>query len=638
MKKKNVFENGTGWNSENSKELYSIEEWGNGYFGINRKGNLVVKPDKGKKKTEIIEVLEYLKKNRIKTPVLLRFPQMLESRICELYESFDRSIKELHYKGIYKGVFPLKVNQRKEVVEEIVRIGQEYNYGLEAGSKPELIECLYFKLTPESLLICNGYKDKNYIRTALLATLLHKNVIIVIDQLNEIHDIIKLSKKLNINPCLGIRLRLYSRGSGKWVESGGEGSKFGLTTGELLTALSILEKNGMLTNLKMLHFHIGSQITEIRRIQNAVKEASRIYAKVKKIVNSLEYFNIGGGMGIDYDGSRTSSDASANYSMQEYTNNVVFTLKEICDEEDIEHPTIVSESGRAIAVYHSMLITNLAYEKNIIHNGNVEIKEDDPNVIHKFYDCFKEISVKNYREYYHDSLEYKEELLNMFNLGQLNLEDKARGEALFFKICQKIYNFTLQTEDESEEFDYIKKLMSKKYIGNFSLFQSLPDFWAIDQLFPIVPIQKLNIEPDSFGTILDMTCDSDGEIDKFVDIKDVKEMLELHSLDGQPYYIAVLLLGAYQDAIGDMHNLFGAVHEAHVVVKDDSEWEITKIIRGDTANSVLDILHFNKQNLIKSIEANVQHLLDDNTIDSNEAKNIMNHMKREINDYTYLDF
>ncbi|MCL7474687.1 MAG: biosynthetic arginine decarboxylase [ANME-2 cluster archaeon] len=638
MRKMKNIDDGAGWKNEKSKELYGIDNWGSGYFDINRKGNLLVKPGKGKNKVEILEVMEYLKKNRIKPPILFRFPQILESRISELYHSFEHSIDEFQYQGSYKGVFPLKVNQRKDVVEEIVRVGRKYNYGLEAGSKPELIESLFFKLSPESLLICNGYKDKIYIRTALQATHFRKNIILVIDQLNEINDIIRQSKKLSVNPCLGIRIRLYSRGSGKWVESGGESAKFGLTTGELLSAVEKLKSNGMIQNLKMLHFHIGSQITDIRRIQNAVMEASRIYVEVKKLAPELEYFNIGGGLGIDYDGSKTSSDASANYAMQEYTNNVVFTLKEVCDEEGIEHPTIVSESGRAVAVYHSMLITNLAYEKSIIHNVDFEVTEDDSNVIKKFQSCFNEITVKNYREYYHDSLEFKEELINMFNLGQLDLAEKAKGETLFYDICQKIHKFIKQTGNESEEFDYVRKLLSKKYIGNFSLFQSMPDFWAIDQLFPIVPIQKLNMQPECIGTILDMTCDSDGEIDRFTDVMDVKEMLELHSLDKQPYYIAVLLLGAYQDAIGDLHNLFGAVHEVHIIAKDEDEWEIKKIIKGDNVSSVLKMLHFNRQGLVKSIESSIQKAVDEDGLNPQMAKSILNNIKKEINDYTYLDF
>lgn len=638
MKKMKNLDDGAGWKNDKSKELYGIDNWGSGYFDINRKGNLLVKPDKDNKKVEILQVIEYLKKNRIKPPILLRFPQMLESRINELYDSFGRSIEEFEYQGTYKGVFPLKVNQRKDVIEEIVRVGRKYNYGLEAGSKPELIESLFFKLNPESLLVCNGYKDKHYIKTALQATHFRKNIILVIDQLNEIHDIIKQSRKLGANPCLGIRIRLYSRGSGKWVESGGEAAKFGLTTGELLSAIEKLKSSGMIQNLKMLHFHIGSQITEIRRIQNAVKEASRIYAEVKKLAPQLEYFNIGGGLGIDYDGSKTSSDASANYAMQEYTNNVVFTLKEICDEEGIEHPTIVSESGRAVAVYHSMLITNLAYEKSIIHNVDFEVTEDDSNIIQKFQSCFNDISVKNYREYFHDSLDYKEELINMFNLGQLDLAEKAKGEALFYKICQKIHRFLKQTGNESEEFDYVRKLMSKKYIGNFSLFQSMPDFWAIGQLFPIVPIQKLNQQPECVGTILDMTCDSDGEIDRFTDVMDVKEMLELHSLDRQPYYVAVLLLGAYQDAIGDLHNLFGAVHEVHVVSKDEDEWDIKKVIKGDNVKSVLKMLHFNRPGLVKSIESSINRAVDEDGLNPQTAKSILNNIKKEINDYTYLDF
>ncbi|KAF5411173.1 MAG: arginine decarboxylase [Candidatus Methanocomedens sp.] len=638
MRKMKNIDDGTGWKIEKSKELYGIDNWGSGYFDINRKGNLLVTPNKGKNKVEILQVIEYLKKNRIKPPILLRFPQILESRISELYDSFGRSINEFQYQGSYKGVFPLKVNQRKDVVEEIVRVGRKYNYGLEAGSKPELIESLFFKLSPESLLVCNGYKDKHYIKTALQATHFRKNIILVIDQLNEINDIIRQSKKLSVNPGLGIRIRLYSRGSGKWVESGGEAAKFGLNTGELLSAIEKLKSNGMIQNLNMLHFHIGSQITEIRRIQNAVKEASRIYVEVKKLAPELEYFNIGGGLGIDYDGSKTSSDASANYAMQEYANNVVFTLKEICDEEGIEHPTIVSESGRAVAVYHSMLITNLAYEKSIIHNVDFEVAEDDSNVIQKFQGCFNEVTVKNYREYFHDSLEYKDELINMFNLGQLDLAEKAKGEALFYNVCQKIHRFIKQTGNESEEFDYVRKLMSKKYIGNFSLFQSMPDFWAIGQLFPIVPIQKLNRQPECVGTILDMTCDSDGEIDRFTDVMDVKEMLELHSLDKQPYYVAVLLLGAYQDAIGDLHNLFGAVHEVHVVVKDEDEWDIKKVIKGDNVSSVLKMLHFNRPGLVKSIESSIQKAVDEDDLNPLTAKSILNNMKKEINEYTYLDF
>lgn len=638
MKAKKNLDTKTGWKNEKSKDLYGIDDWGAGYFGINRRGNLVVKPNKDQSQLEILEVIEYLKKSKINTPVLLRFPQILESRIHELYECFDESINDSGYQARYKGVFPLKVNQRKDVIDQIVRAGKKYNYGLEAGSKPELIESLSFKLNSESLLVCNGYKDKHYIRTAIEASLLKNNIIIVIDQLDEIHDIIKISKKLNANPCLGIRLRLYSRGSGKWAESGGEASKFGLTTVELLTALDILAKHDMVPNLKMLHFHIGSQITEVRRIQNAVKEASRIYAKVKGMAPALEYFNIGGGLGVDYDGSKTSSDASANYSMQEYTNNVVFTLKEICDEEGIEHPTIVTESGRAIVVYHSMLITDLAYEKSIHYDRNVKVENDAPHVLKNLYGCLDEITIKNYREFYHDSLQYKDEIIYMFNLGQLSLEDKAKGETLFYKICQKIYRYLQQTKNESEEYDYVRKLMSKKYIGNFSMFQSMPDFWAIDQLFPIVPIQKLNHEPKNYGTILDVTCDSDGEIDKFVDVKDVKELLELHSLDNDPYYVAILLLGAYQDSIGDLHNLFGAVHEAHVVLKDDDEWDIKRIIKGDTVNDVLTMLKFNKRSLVHSIETSVQKSVDEGDISHQMGKSILSNMKKEINAYTYLDF
>ena len=638
MKKKNKFNNIDIWKIKDSKELYRVDSWGDGYFNINTNGNLVVIPDNSENEIEILQVIEYLKTRNINTPVLLRFPQILESRIHELYESFTRSITEFAYNGTYKGVFPLKVNQHKDVVEEIIRAGKKYHYGLEAGSKPEFIESLFFNLDPEALIICNGYKDKHYIKTALAFSLIRKNIILVIDRIDEIHDIIKYSKELSVNPKLGIRLRLYSKGSGKWVDSGGESAKFGLTTEELLSVIDILSTHNMLCDLKMLHFHIGSQITQIRRIQDAVKEASRIYAKVKQIATDLEYFNIGGGLGIDYEGSKTSADSSTNYSMQEYTNNVVFMVKEICEQEGIEHPTIVSESGRAIAVFHSLLVTHLVSEISAVHSNNIRYNKNDTPIINKFHRCFMDININNYRESYHDSLEYKDELISLFNLGQLSLEDKAKGEALFYKISKRIFEIIHQTKDYSEEFDRINKLMSKRYIGNFSLFQSMPDFWAVDQLFPIMPIQRLDEKPQCFSTILDMTCDSDGEIDKFICMKDIRGLLEIHVPDKQPYYIAVLLLGAYQDAIGDLHNLFGAVHEAHVIVTAKNTWEIKKIIKGDSVSSVLDMLEFNKQSLINNIRSMIHESVEDHVISPQMANNIANDIIKQINDYTYLKF
>ncbi len=626
------------WKVEDAIELYGIERWGNGFFSFNKNGNLIVKPTKND--TQIIDlktVVDNLNSKKIEFPILFRFPQILEAQIKALNGAFSNSISEYKYNSTYQGIFPMKVNQRKEVIEEIVKSGKKYNMGLEAGTKAELLAALSFDLSPDALLICNGFKDDEYLRLALNTIKLGNKVVIVIDEFNETKRLLETSKQMGVKPLIGIRVKLYSKGSGKWVESGGESAKFGLTTTEILECIKIISEYNMLDQLQMLHFHIGSQITEIRRIQKAVKEAARVYAKIKVKHINIKYFNIGGGLGLDYDGSKTSSDASANYSIQEYANNVVYSLKEVCDEENVSHPIILSESGRAISAYHSVLVINIKGSKNGNLNRQVELRGNEPHIIKELYDGSKEINIKNYEEYYHDALLHREELLSLFNLGELELEDKSEGEILFWQICEKAAAFAKETQNKSDDFEDLNKLLSKKYIGNFSVFQSVPDFWAIKQLFPVVPISRANEKPTQYGTIVDITCDSDGEIDKFVDLKDVKEVLELHELNNGSYYLAVLMIGAYQDTIGDYHNLFGAANEAHIIIDDSGGWHIKQIVNGDRICDVLGYVKYNNSYLLEAFESEVNQALRENCLSKPDAEDIMNNYKKVMNRYTYLD-
>ncbi|VVB90181.1 Diaminopimelate decarboxylase [uncultured archaeon] len=626
------------WKIEDAIDLYGIERWGSGYFSYNKNGNLIIRPTKKDAQTiDLKNVIEQLSTKKIKYPVLFRFPQILEGQIKELNGAFSNSISEYKYNNTYQGAFPMKVNQRREVIEEIIKAGKKFNLGLEVGTKAELLAAMSFELGSEALLICNGFKDDEYLQLALNAFKLKNKVIIVIDEYSETTRLLELSRKLGVKPLIGIRVKLYSKGSGKWAESGGESSKFGLTTTEMLDCVKTVSEYEMLDQLQMLHFHIGSQITEIRRIQKAVKEAARVYAKIKNMHVNIKYFNIGGGLGIDYDGSKTSSDASANYTMQEYANNVVYSLKDVCEEEDVPHPIILSESGRAISAYHSLLVINIKGDKNGNHKKPIELRGDEPHIIKELYDGLKEINIKNYIEYYHDALQHREELLSLFNLGEVELEDKSKGEILFMQICEKAAGFARETENKSDDFDDLNKLLSKKYIGNFSTFQSIPDFWAIKQLFPVVPVGRATEKPNEYGTIVDITCDSDGEIDKFVDLKDVKEILELHELNNGSYYLAILLLGAYQDTIGDYHNLFGAANEAHIIVDDSGEWHIKQIVKGDKNCDVLAYVKYNSESLFTMFESEIAQAVRDNKLSKTDAEEILNNYKDAMNQYTYLD-
>jgi len=581
------------WTIDDSVNLYGVDGWGNGYFSINGRGNLAVSPRKDAgEKIDVMEVVDRISQSEMASfPILFRFPQILEDRLKEINGAFLASMEELEYQGGYRLVFPMKVNQRKEVVEYIVRGGKDLNVGLEVGTKAELLAALSLGLDPDALIICNGYKDQDYLKLALKFGEAN-NIVIVIDIFEEIFDLLRCSGELGAKPRLGLRTKLFSRGSGRWEESGGELSKFGLSTAEILESIRILSEKGMVDCLKMLHFHIGSQITDIRKIKVAMNEAARIYAKVRKVAE-VEYFNVGGGLGVDYDGSKTPTPASANYTLQEYSNDVVYTLQRTCDEEEVSCPTIVSESGRAIAAYHSFLAFKVIGKKNSKDGFEVTPTEDDPVQIEDMRQALENMDLENYAEFYHDALHYREELFDAFNLGNIGLEERSKGDLLFWKVCQKAASFAKADENDSEEFESLKKLLSKKYIGNFSLFQSVPDMWGVQQIFPTMPLHRLDEEPTVKGTIADITCDSDGEIRSFAG--ENSDFLALHELEaGEDYFLGTCLLGAYQDTLGDFHNLLGCVNEVHITVVDGS-WRISKIVRGDACEKLLRFFNYDPE-------------------------------------------
>lgn len=620
------------------EEIYGLENWGAGYFSVSRKGHLMIHPKPGQSPAiDIKTIVDTLQEQRLHPPLLLRFPQIISSQITRLHEAFARAIAEGGYRGQYRGVFPIKVNQRKEVVTQIMRAGRPYDYGLEVGSKPELATALALHDNPHALLICNGLKDETFIQLALYGRMLGKRVILVLENLGELAGIIRVAKRARVNPWLGIRVKLFSRGSGKWEEGGGELSKFGLQIGEVLQALEMLTQHGLQDSLKMLHFHLGSQVTDIRRIKNAVREAARIYAKLYKSGVELEYLNVGGGLGIDYDGSQTPSDSSINYTVQEYANNVVYTIKEICEQEGTREPTIVSESGRAVVAHHSLLIINV---QRAVHppqpykdgKGDAE----SPPIIQSLTELLAQLTPKNYRESYHDAIELQEELFSLFNLGYLSLEDWARGEALFWEVCRKAARHARRAEDVSDDFQLLQKALASKYVCNFSVFQSVPDFWAIKQLFPIIPIHRLDEMPTESATLGDITCDSDGKIDRFVDLKDVKDMLEFHGLENAHYHLAVLFLGAYQDIIGDFHNLFGTVHEALITVDSHGEPQIDQVIPGDTIEDVLQYVRYDVKDLHRRFTNQVQAQIRAGSLPKRAAQQMLAGYRRSFQAYTYL--
>ena len=619
------------WRIEDSAELYGISCWGSGYFGISKNGNLTIATRRDSShQIEIVDIVRKLNEMNLKPPLLLRFPQLLHERLKDMHSAFIHSINEFDYGGAYRSAFPVKVNQRREVIEGLLHPGLPLIFGLEVGSKPELLLAIPYQAQYDVHLVCNGCKDDAYITLALKTIQFNKNTVIVIDDVSEAKLIIDTAKELNVIPQIGIRTKLYSKGSGKWESSGGDNSKFGLNTTEILEVIKTLKDNRMLPSLNMLHFHIGSQVTAVSHIQKAVKEAARIYAKLQRGGANIQYFNIGGGLGVNYNSSKTASFSSTNYTLQEYANNVVSTLKTICDEENVPYPTIISESGRAIAAHHSMLIINISGRKNVKQYGEVTINEKDSSIVHELHDCYRKIGVRNYEECYHDAIYLKEKLINLFNLGKLGLEEKSKGETLFWKICQCVTSFASEEGNTSEQIQKLEKHLSNKYLGNFSIFQSIPDSWAINQLFPVLPIHRLNEKPTCKGTIIDLTCDSDGEINQFIDQTHTKELLELHQLNDEPYYLAITLIGAYQDTMGDCHNLFGTVNEVHIAQKNNDNWYITHIIPADTTANVLNNMKYETAGLLKTLNKALERE------QTTETENFIKLYEEELGKHTYL--
>jgi arginine decarboxylase len=630
---------------EQTIETYGIENWGAGYFGVNKKGNLIVRPsDNDNMSADLREIMNDLRKRGINPPILLRFPQLLVGQIRKLQTAFRKSIKEFEYRGRHLCVFPMKVNQNRAVVEEYLREATRYDFGLEAGSKAELYAALSMDQSEESLLVLNGFKDKGFVKLAFTGALAGKNVVIVIEKLSELdhtlrftEDILAENPKASL-PMIGVRVKLYSKGSGKWEKSGGEAAKFGLTTTEILEVIRRLHIAGRTDMLRLLHFHIGSQLTDIKRIKNAMKEAARTYAKIRQMNIPIEYLDVGGGMAVDYDGSRTSFESSANYNAREFANDVIYVIKTVCEDENVPHPHIIQESGRYLSAYHAVLITNVQDEiETVVEDITpMKIDEDDPQVVKELYDLRETINGKNYREYYHDALEHREELFQMFNLGLISLEDRGKGEVLFWDVCERADGYAQQKKYVSEEFDELRKLLSTKYLANFSVFRSMPDNWALEQLFPIVPIHRLNKTPNEFATLCDITCDSDGIVEKFVDLHDVKPVLELHKLDNdEPYYLAMMLVGAYQEVMGNNHNLFGVPHEAHIHIGEDGHI-IKKVIHGATLGDALETVRFDATQMHEQFRRIVQRRIKTGDLNEKTGQRLIEHYEEQIDAYTYL--
>ena len=627
------------WTIEDSKELYNINGWGVSYFGINDKGNVYVSPCKDNAQIDLKEVIDELALRDVTPPVLLRFPDILDNRIEKTASCFQRAKEEYNYKGDNFIIYPIKVNQTQPVVEEIISHGRKFNLGLEAGSKPELHAVIAVQCQSDSLIICNGYKDQAYIELALLAQKMGKRIFIVVEKLNELETIAKVAKKLNVKPNLGIRIKLASSGSGKWEESGGDASKFGLTSAELLQALDILKQKGMQECLRLIHFHIGSQITKIRRIQTALREAAQFYINLHKMGYDVEFVDCGGGLGVDYDGTRSSnSESSVNYSIQEYVNDCIYTFVDAADKNGIRHPNIITESGRSLTAHHSVLIIDVLETASLPEMPEeFEAKPDDHQLVKDLYDIWDNLNPRNMLEDWHDAEQIRDEALELFSHGIVDLKTRAEIERMYWSVAHEINALAKSMKHVPEELKNLDKLLADKYFCNFSLFQSLPDSWAIDQLFPIMPIQRLNERPTRHATLQDITCDSDGKISNFVADGHIKHVLPIHALRrNENYHLGVFLIGAYQEILGDMHNLFGDTNAIHISVKD-GRYHIDQIIDGETVEEVLDYVQYNPKKLVRQLETWVTKSVKEGKISLEEGKEFLGTYRSGLYGYTYLE-
>ncbi|HNR37914.1 MAG TPA: biosynthetic arginine decarboxylase [Acidobacteriota bacterium] len=628
------------WSIDEARELYNILNWGKGFFDINTRGDVVVRPEKTSDKfLDIKELVDELRLREISPPVLIRFTDILKKRIEEIQKSFQAAIKEYGYQGEYIGVYPIKVNQSKQVVEDIIEFGRPYRFGLEAGSKPELLIVVASLDTKGAPIICNGYKDTEFIEIALWALKLGRKVFIVVEKPSELDTIIKVSARLKVKPLIGIRAKLAARGRGKWEGSGGDRSKFGLLPEEMLDAVQKLKKHGMLDSLQLLHFHLGSQITSIQSIKEALRESTRLFVELSRLGVNIRYFDVGGGLAVDYDGSMTNFSSSANYTLQEYAADIVSALAEICQENGIAHPTIISESGRALVAYHSILVFNILGISEFSTDMEVPtLPKDAPESLTSMKQLLDQLSVKNFQESYHDAIQIRDETLTLFNVGILSLEHRAVVEKLFWLICHKIAKIIDGLDYVPDELENLQAFISDTYYGNLSVFQSLPDHWAVKQLFPMMPIHRHTERPVRKATLADITCDSDGKVDQFIDLRDVKSTIDLHELQpNQPYYLGAFLVGAYQEILGDLHNLFGDTHTVHVSVTGKNKYRIDKIVEGDTVRDVLAYMQYQKRDLMVMIRQAVEESIEKRRLSIKESARIQRFLEEGIEGYTYLE-
>ena len=627
------------WKLSDAFETYRVNEWGKGYFGINNLGNVTVMPTKDPEASiDLKELIDQLQARGIQLPILVRFTDILRHRVSEIHAAFQKSIEEFDYKGKYCCVYPIKVNQQRQVVEEILDFGKPFQFGLEAGSKPELLAVMALTNGSNTPIICNGFKDEEFIHMTMLARKIGKNIIPVVEKFTELELIVKQAEITGVRPVIGIRAKLAARGAGRWRSSAGYRSKFGLTLTEMLEAVDYLKQRGMVDCLQLVHFHLGSQITNIRSIKAALTEVGRVYTEMHRIGANVNYIDVGGGLGIDYDGSQSDFESSINYTLQEYANDVVFRIKSVCDEAGVPHPTIISESGRAMVGYHSLLVFDVVGVSNFDrYTVPPQIPDDGPQQLADLFAIFQDLKKKNLQESYHDALQAVDEAVNMFNLGTINIEQRALIERLFWAVCSKILRMVRELDYTPEELQGLESMLSDTYFCNFSVFQSMPDSWAIKQLFPIMPIHRLTENPTRKAVLGDITCDSDGKIDQFIDLRDVRNTLQLHEYTGQPYYLGAFLLGAYQEILGDLHNLFGDTNAVHVSLDENNHLNIDEVIKGDTVREVLAYVQYKADELTDRIRKDVEKAVKVGTISIAESREFLDFYQSGLEGYTYLE-
>jgi arginine decarboxylase len=627
------------WKIQDALETYGVRHWGKGYFGISDEGTVTVHPNKRLDEAiDLKKLIDQLQERGIQLPILVRFTDILRNRVGEIYEAFTNAITEFSYQGSYCCVYPIKVNQQRHVVEEILDFGKPYRFGLEAGSKPELLAVLALTNGGDTPIICNGFKDDEFIKMTTLARKMGKQIIPVVEKFTELELIVRHAQELNVRPVIGIRVKLAAKGAGRWRFSAGYRSKFGLTLTEAMEAFEYLKQRGMGDCLQLVHFHLGSQITNIRSIKNALTEASRIYCELHRVGAGVKYIDVGGGLGIDYDGSQTDFESSVNYTLQEYANDVVFRIKSVCDEVGVPHPTIISESGRAVVAYHSLLVFDVLGVSNFDrYTLPPDVPSDAPQQISDLWAIYRDLSKKNLLESYHDAVQAMDESLNLFNLGGMDIEMRALTERLFWAVCGKILKVVRELDFTPEELQGLEPLLSDTYFCNFSVFQSMPDSWAVKQLFPVMPIHRLTEPPTRRAVLGDITCDSDGKIDQFIDLRDVRSTLELHPYTGEPYYLAAFLLGAYQEILGDLHNLFGDTNAVHVRLDDKGEIHLEGVVKGDTVREVLAFVQYNPDELIARLFRDVEQAVRAGRITLNESRQLIRFYETGLDGYTYLE-